>query len=282
MIRFSCPGCGATYSVDDAKGGKTGKCPKCQSQFLIPMPEGGAAPPPLPPPPPPSAASSDPNAPVEIAPCPKCDARLSVATSDLGVDVECPYCKTVYKAVKPGAGGKAPTGGRGARAAEEEEDRPSRRRRDDDADEDRPSRRGRAPVAAEDDEDRPSRRRRDDDGDEDRPSRRRRDDDEDEDRPRRRKRRRSGGGEPHRGTLILVLGILSFVGCGIFTAIPAWIMGKGDLAKMDEGTMDDEGRGITQVGMYLGMASCILTLIVFLFYCVIFLIAGIGGAAGGR
>jgi len=85
MIRFSCPGCGATYSVDDAKGGKTGKCPKCQSQFVIPAAEGGAAPPPLPKSPP--SPASDPNAPVEIAPCPKCDARLSVSASDLGVDV---------------------------------------------------------------------------------------------------------------------------------------------------------------------------------------------------
>src|SRR5689334_19576064 len=108
MIRFSCPGCGATYTVDDAKGGKTGKCPKCQSQFVIPAAEGGAAPPPLPKSAPPSPAV-DPNAPVEIAPCPKCDARLSVAASDLGVDVECPYCKTVYKAVKAGSGAASPS-----------------------------------------------------------------------------------------------------------------------------------------------------------------------------
>src|SRR6478735_7478190 len=103
MIRFSCPGCGATYTVDDAKGGKTGKCPKCQSQFVIPAAEGGGAgdaPPPLPKSlSVPKSPSVDPNAPVEIAPCPKCDARLSVAAADVGADVECPYCKTVYKAV---------------------------------------------------------------------------------------------------------------------------------------------------------------------------------------
>ena len=40
------------------------------------------------------------------------------------------------------------------------------------------------------------------------------------------------GLEPHRGTLILVLGILSLVLCGFFTGIPAWIMGKGDLEKI--------------------------------------------------
>ena len=100
MIRFACPGCGAKFTVDDARGGRTGKCPKCQAQFQIPMPEGAPPAPPVtaaaeppatfPPPPPP-----DPSAPVEINPCPGCQARLSVAASDLGVDVECPYCKTV-------------------------------------------------------------------------------------------------------------------------------------------------------------------------------------------
>jgi Zn-finger nucleic acid-binding protein len=131
MIRFACPGCGATYSVDDAKGGKPGRCPKCQTQFQIPAPDGAPAPPvtagdsrvSLPPPPPP-----DPNAPVEIAPCPGCHARLSVAVTDLGVDVECPYCKTVYSAVRAD---KPPTSSK-VRVAPVADDRPSRRRRDED------------------------------------------------------------------------------------------------------------------------------------------------------
>jgi len=58
-----------------------------------------------------------------------------------------------------------------------------------------------------------------------------------------------GGLEPHRGTLILVLGILSLVLCSFFTGIPAWIMGKGDLAKIKEGMMDPEGEGSTKAGM---------------------------------
>ena len=57
---------------------------------------------------------------------------------------------------------------------------------------------------------------------------------------------------PHRGVLILVLGILSLVGCGIFTAIPAVIMGGGDLKKMDAGQMDPDGRQLTNVGRILG------------------------------
>ncbi|OWK36164.1 Polyribonucleotide nucleotidyltransferase [Fimbriiglobus ruber] len=280
--------------MDDSKAGKTGKCPKCQSQFVIPMPEGDAAPASAPPPPPPAP---NPSEPVEIAPCPKCQARLSVAASDLGVDVECPYCKSVYKAVRPGSGPapvpppKAPDrrrdeddedrpqGRRKRRDDDEEEDRPkSKRRRDeDDEDDERPSRKRRE----DDEDDRPSRKGQDDDADDERPSRKRREDDEDDDRPRKKKRRRGGNYEPHRGVLILVLGILSFVLCGIFTAIPAWIMGKADLQKMDEGIMDPEGRSMTNIGKILGMISCILTLVVMGFYCVIFVIA-LAAGGGGR
>ena len=206
MIRFACPGCGATYTVEDAKGGKTGKCPKCQSQFVIPMPEEGAAPPPLPrspaPPPPPSA---DPNAPVEIAPCPKCGARLSVAAADLGADVECPYCKTVYQAAREGAAtAPPPTRSRVG------DDRPSRRR---DEDDDRPSRR------RWDDDDRPSRRARDEDAD-DRLGRRDEEDD-DYDRPRRRRRRQAEptGAVTAVGIINYVLGALClFCSCLMFAA----------------------------------------------------------------
>ena len=98
MIRFACPGCSSTFSVDDGKAGKSGKCPKCGAAFIIPSAEAPVeAPPPLPvpplpvPPPPvpvPQSPAADPNAPVEIDPCPKCQTKLSVAASDLGNDVE--------------------------------------------------------------------------------------------------------------------------------------------------------------------------------------------------
>ena len=71
-----------------------------------------------------------------------------------------------------------------------------------------------------------------------------------------------GGMEPHRGTLILVLGILSLVLCGFFTGIPAWIMGKGDLAKIKDGIMDPEGEGPTKAGMICGMICCIICAVV--------------------
>tara|TARA_A100001037_G_C14580761_1_gene384393 strand:+ start:97 stop:393 length:297 start_codon:yes stop_codon:yes gene_type:complete len=70
--------------------------------------------------------------------------------------------------------------------------------------------------------------------------------------------------EHHRGTLILVLGILSLVGCSFFTGIPAWIMGKSDLAKMKGDQMDPEGKVFTKAGMICGMVSCILSIITIL------------------
>ena len=67
--------------------------------------------------------------------------------------------------------------------------------------------------------------------------------------------------EPHRGTLILVLGILSLVMCGFFTGIPAWIMGRNDLRKIKSGLMEPEGEGSTKGGMICGIICCIISLL---------------------
>ena len=68
--------------------------------------------------------------------------------------------------------------------------------------------------------------------------------------------------EPNRALLILTLGILSLALCcfGFFTGIPAWIMGKGDLAKIKDGMMDPEGKGPTKAGMICGIIVCIMSL----------------------
>jgi hypothetical protein len=65
---------------------------------------------------------------------------------------------------------------------------------------------------------------------------------------------------PHRGVLILVLGILGIVCCFI-CGIIAWVMGNGDLREMDAGRMDPSGRGLTQAGKVCGMISVILLII---------------------
>ena len=63
--------------------------------------------------------------------------------------------------------------------------------------------------------------------------------------------------KPHRGTLILVLGILGLVICQPI-GIAAWVMGSGDLKEMDGGTMDPSGRGMTAGGRICGIVATIL------------------------
>ena len=66
---------------------------------------------------------------------------------------------------------------------------------------------------------------------------------------------------PHRGVLVLVLGILGLVGCGILTGIPAWVIGSGDLKAMDAGTMDPSGRSLTNAGKICGMIATIIAIV---------------------
>ena len=282
MIRFACPGCSATFTVGDEKAGKTGKCPKCQSQFVIPEVAAATAdapasaelaplspvPPPVEPPPLPTPASTKSDDPVEIRPCPKCQSRLSVVPSDLGLDIECPNCQRVYKAVRadalppPDGDRDAPRGrlvklGSGSDKAEEDDDRPSKRRsryRDDD-----------------DEDDRPRRPRRRDDEDEE--------NEDDPDRKYRRRRKRYADDydrrlAPHRGVMILIFGVCGFAVCVIF-GIMAWVMGSQDLREMDEGRMDPEGRGLTRAGQIIGMIVCLLNILVVVFYCALVGLIGI-------
>ena len=66
--------------------------------------------------------------------------------------------------------------------------------------------------------------------------------------------------KPHRGTLILILGILGLVVCGPL-GIAAWVMGSSDLKEIDAGTMDPAGRGTTNAGKICGMIATILMII---------------------
>jgi hypothetical protein len=67
--------------------------------------------------------------------------------------------------------------------------------------------------------------------------------------------------KPHRGTLILILGIVGIVIC-MPCGIAAWIMGKKDLQEMDAGLMDPAGRSMTNAGKICGMVAVILAAIV--------------------
>lgn len=86
--------------------------------------------------------------------------------------------------------------------------------------------------------------------------------------------------KPHRGTLILVLGILGLVVCGP-CGIAAWIMGNGDLKEIDAGAMDPSGRSTTNAGRICGIIATILTILAVLALIAIFAL-GLLGAASSR
>ena len=91
--------------------------------------------------------------------------------------------------------------------------------------------------------------------------------------------------EPHRGTMILILGILSLAVCGLIGPV-AWAMGGADLKKMKAVIMDDRGYNETQIGYVLGIVATILVgigvLMAALWLIVVFgFMAVAAGAKGG-
>lgn len=59
--------------------------------------------------------------------------------------------------------------------------------------------------------------------------------------------------QPHRGALILILGIMGIVTTCPIPSIMAWVMGSHDLGEMQNGRMDERGHGVTNVGRLLGL-----------------------------
>ena len=117
MIRFACPNCQTPFSAAEEHAGQRTTCKQCGTKFLIP---GGAEPPPyeilpsnelpapkpvperepsLDVPPTPEAPPADAAVPVELAPCPKCQAKMSVRPEDVGFDLQCPFCQTMFRGV---------------------------------------------------------------------------------------------------------------------------------------------------------------------------------------
>lgn len=70
-----------------------------------------------------------------------------------------------------------------------------------------------------------------------------------------------GGGDHPRGTTILVLGILSLVCCGLFTGIPAIIMGRSALAEIDAAPGRYTNRGTVKAGYICGIIGTALSVL---------------------
>jgi hypothetical protein len=87
--------------------------------------------------------------------------------------------------------------------------------------------------------------------------------------------------KPHRGTLILVLGILSIVLCGPL-GIAAWIMGNGDLKEIDAGAMDPSGRSNTNAGRICGIIGTILMVLQVLAAIAFFALFGFAALSQAR
>jgi hypothetical protein len=73
--------------------------------------------------------------------------------------------------------------------------------------------------------------------------------------------------EPHRGGLILTLGILSiclsatciFTPLSLPMGLAAWVLGQGDLGKIRANVLDPEGEANTRAGLVCGIIGTLLS-----------------------
>ncbi|HET6423709.1 MAG TPA: hypothetical protein VFG20_08510 [Planctomycetaceae bacterium] len=88
---------------------------------------------------------------------------------------------------------------------------------------------------------------------------------------------------PHRGVLILTLGILSLIVCQPL-GFAAWLMGSNDLKEMRAGRMDRQGESLTQAGQIIGIIGSVLTILGLVIGCLwmglVLTAVGAGVAAG--
>ena len=91
--------------------------------------------------------------------------------------------------------------------------------------------------------------------------------------------RRSSRGEPHRGGLVLGLGI-GAMACNLclIPGILALTFGLQDLKAMKEGRMDNEGHGLTLAGTIMGGIMTGLAVLGLLFYLVLIAISVVAQA----
>jgi predicted Zn finger-like uncharacterized protein len=181
--------------------------------------------------------------------CPSCQKQLKVPDELIGRPVKCPGCKETFTAQSPSTPPPA---------QEEVVEKPRKKA---------------APLPEEEEEPR-------------RPARRRDEDDEEDDRP---SRRRGSGTrmQPHRGVLMLILGLVAAL--GFLISLPTaplgpfvWWMANNDLKEIDAGRMDPEGRQNTQIGKICGIIATVELIGGAVITCgIIILWCGLLGAIGG-
>lgn len=160
----------------------------------------------------------------EIIECPQCQRKLRMEESVLGQTVQCPSCQHAFTAELPNRSAPPP--------------RPLREPTYQPIDDDLPRRRS---------DEVPTRRRYVED---------------DEDYPRPPRSRFDYYPRSHRGSSILTLGILSlcmfFCMPGFILAIVTLVMALNDLAAMNRGDMDQDGRGQTKAGLTCAIIALVI------------------------
>lgn len=81
-------------------------------------------------------------------------------------------------------------------------------------------------------------------------------------------------------TIVLVLGILSFVAIGLFGSIPAWIWGSKILSEARMSGIPEDTVSMAKWGRILGIINVALTIFVIVLYIVFIVIALILGSQG--
>ena len=82
---------------------------------------------------------------------------------------------------------------------------------------------------------------------------------------------------PHRGGLIMALGLTNLAGgllvCGLllFAGPFAWIMGNADLREMRAGRMDPSGESLVRTGQVCGIIATVILALGFLIIALVFL-----------
>jgi hypothetical protein len=88
----------------------------------------------------------------------------------------------------------------------------------------------------------------------------------------------SSGSASTNAIIALVAGILSYVFCPFILGIVAWVMGKGELGKIDRGESAEAGRMLAKIGMWLGIINVVLSILFGLVYVLIIVLALVTGS----